>query len=115
MRPEAPFSAPWEAQAFALAVGLSDQGVFEWREFSTALGAEIKAAETSGREAGYYLLWLAALEKLLAGKGVVSPVVLAAREAAVKEASLVPAHKVPSAVQGMVGPPASSRHREEEA
>ncbi|SDR32613.1 nitrile hydratase accessory protein [Rhizobiales bacterium GAS191] len=97
MRPETPFSAPWEAQAFALAVGLSDQGVFEWREFSAALGAEIKAAEVQGREDSYYALWLAALEKLLAGKGVVSAVVLDAREAAVREASLVPSHPAPGA------------------
>ena len=67
--PEAPFREPWEAQAFALAVELSDKGVFEWREFSLALGSEIKAAEAQGRDEPYYALWLAALEKLLAGKG----------------------------------------------
>jgi nitrile hydratase accessory protein len=92
MRPEAPFSDPWEAQAFALAVELSDKGVFAWREFSAALGAEIKAAEAQGREATYYSLWLAALERLLAGKGVVSAVVLDARQAAVKEAGASRAH-----------------------
>ena len=90
--PEAPFREPWEAQAFALAVELSDKGAFEWREFSLALGAEIKAAETQGRDTRYYELWLAALERLLAGKGVVSSVVVDAREAAMKAASASQAH-----------------------
>ena len=84
--PEAPFREPWEAQAFALAVELSDKGVFEWREFSLALGGEIKAAEAQGRDEPYYALWLAALERLLAGKGVVSAVVVDAREASMKVA-----------------------------
>jgi nitrile hydratase accessory protein len=90
--PEAPFREPWEAQAFALAVELSDKGVFEWREFSLALGAEIKAAEGQGKDEPYYVLWLAALEKLLAGKGVVSPVVVDARQAAMKAANAAQAH-----------------------
>ncbi len=94
MRPEveAPFREPWEAQAFALAVELSDKGVFEWREFSQALGAEIKIAQAQGEEVRYYALWLAALEKLLAGKGVVSAVVVDAREAAMKAANGAEAH-----------------------
>ncbi|MBV8770126.1 MAG: nitrile hydratase accessory protein [Hyphomicrobiales bacterium] len=86
MRPEAPFREPWEAQAFALAVELSDRGVFEWREFSLMLGAEIRSAQERGRDEPYYALWLAALERLLAGKGVVSTVVIDAREAAMKSA-----------------------------
>jgi len=90
----APFSAPWEAQAFAIAVDLSDRGVFQWHEFAAALGAEIKAAEAQGRDEPYYAFWLAALVKLLAGKAVVSAVVLDAREAAVREASLLPQHPV---------------------
>jgi nitrile hydratase accessory protein len=92
MRPEAPFSAPWEAQAFALAVALADKGAFAWREFSEALGAEIKAAEGQGREDPYYALWLVALERLLARKGVVSTVLLTAREAAVKEEAALATH-----------------------
>jgi nitrile hydratase accessory protein len=92
MLPEAPFREPWEAQAFALAVGLSDKGVFEWREFSMALGAKIKAAEAQGRTERYYALWLAALENLLASKRIVSAVVVDAREAAMREASAAQTH-----------------------
>jgi nitrile hydratase accessory protein len=97
MRPEAPFTAPWEAQAFALAVALADKGAFAWREFSEALGAEIRAAEEQGREDPYYALWLLALEKLLSRKGVVSAVVLTAREAAVK-AQATTAHSLAGAL-----------------
>jgi nitrile hydratase accessory protein len=82
-RPETPFAEPWEAQAFALAVALADQGMFAWREFATALGAEIRLDEAGESERGYYELWLAALEKLLVGKGLVSNIVVDAREAAI--------------------------------
>jgi nitrile hydratase accessory protein len=85
MRPETPFGAPWEAQAFALAVALADRGAFAWREFSEALGAEIKASEARGRDDAYYALWLVALEKLIARKGIVSNVLLEAREATVRQ------------------------------
>jgi nitrile hydratase accessory protein len=94
MQPQTPFAAPWEAQAFALAVALADKGAFAWREFSEALGAEIRAAEEQGREIPYYALWLLALEKLLSRKGVVSTVLLTAREAAV-QAEAASAHGRP--------------------
>ncbi|MBV9518296.1 MAG: nitrile hydratase accessory protein [Hyphomicrobiales bacterium] len=93
MRPDAPFREPWEAQAFALAVELSDKGIFEWREFSLALGAEIQSAQAQGRDEDYYALWLTALERLLAGKGIVSGVVIDAREAALKSAQALDAHR----------------------
>ena len=38
------FNEPWEAQAFALAVRLSETGRFSWREWTTALSQEIQAA-----------------------------------------------------------------------
>ena len=34
------FTEPWQAQAFALAVKLSEQGHFTWKEWATALAAE---------------------------------------------------------------------------
>lgn len=38
------FSEPWQAQAFALAVRLSEAGYFSWKEWSEVFGAELKAA-----------------------------------------------------------------------
>ena len=67
------FGAPWEAQAFAMALALHARGVFTWPEWAAALGAEIKRAQAAGdpdRGDTYYRHWLAALERLVAEKGV---------------------------------------------
>jgi nitrile hydratase accessory protein len=67
------FAAPWQAHAFAMVVALHEKGLFTWPEWAAALAAEIKAAQAAGdRDTGetYYAHWLAALERLLAGKRV---------------------------------------------
>ena len=69
------FREPWEAQAFAMALALQQRGVFTWSEWATALGEEIKRAQAAGDpDSGdtYYKHWLAALERLVARKGVAS-------------------------------------------
>ena len=66
------FRAPWEAQAFGLALALHERGIFTWREWADALAAEIKCADTPDDGTRYYEYWLAALEKLAAAKGLVS-------------------------------------------
>ena len=73
------FREPWEAQAFAIAVALHDRGVFTWGEWTERLGAEIKRAQAAGDpDTGetYYHHWLAALERLVAQKGVTTSDVL---------------------------------------
>ena len=62
------FAEPWEAQAFAMAVKLHERGVFTWGEWAETLGAELHAHA----ERPYYESWLAALEKLVEAKGVMS-------------------------------------------
>jgi hypothetical protein len=42
------FAEPWEAQAFALAVKLSEQGHFTWKEWAAALANELNAARSRG-------------------------------------------------------------------
>ena len=67
------FSEPWEAEAFALAVSLNERGVFTWSEWAQILGDEIKKAQAAGDpDTGetYYHHWLAALERVLAEKGL---------------------------------------------
>jgi nitrile hydratase accessory protein len=69
------FREPWEAQAFAMALALYDKGLFTWSEWAATLAAEIKRAQAAGDpDTGetYYLHWLAALERLVAEKGVAS-------------------------------------------
>ena len=68
------FNAPWEAQAFAMAVSLHARGVFTWREWADALVAELAAAAARGEPddgSHYYEHWLAALEKLVARKKLI--------------------------------------------
>ncbi len=67
------FREPWEAQAFAMTLALHERGVFTWTEWAEALSREIKRAQAAGDpDTGetYYLHWLAALENLVAEKGV---------------------------------------------
>ena len=74
------FREPWEAQAFALAVALNARSLFTWTEWAAALGEEIKRAQAAGDpDLGntYYRHWLAALERLVAHKGLTSAAMLA--------------------------------------
>jgi len=74
------FRAPWEAEAFALALSLNARGVFTWTEWAAALGDEIKKAQTAGDpDTGetYYHHWLATLERIVAAKGLADARLLA--------------------------------------
>jgi nitrile hydratase accessory protein len=62
------FAEPWEAQAFAMAVKLNEAGVFGWSEWAETLGAALKAEP----QRPYYESWLAALERLVESKGVMT-------------------------------------------
>ena len=67
------FAAPWEAQAFAMTLALYDRGLFTWPEWAATLAAQIKRAQGAGDpDTGdtYYSHWLAALETIVADKGV---------------------------------------------
>ncbi len=69
------FREPWEAQAFSMAVALHERGVFTWPEWAATLADEIKRAQAAGDpDTGetYYRHWLAALERLVADKGIAS-------------------------------------------
>jgi len=67
------FAEPWQAQAFALAVRLSAQGHFTWKEWAAALAEELKSAADRGEPddgSRYYEHWLAALERLVSAKAL---------------------------------------------
>ncbi len=79
------FAEPWQAQAFALAVRLSEQGHYTWKEWAAALAAQLQAADERGEPddgSRYYEHWLAALESLVVAKGLVYPAALNARKEA---------------------------------
>jgi nitrile hydratase accessory protein len=65
------FAEPWQAQAFALAVRLSAQGYFTWKEWAGTLADELQAAADRGEPddgSHYYEHWLAALERLVTSR-----------------------------------------------
>ena len=67
------FQYAWQAQAFAMAVRLSQQGYFTWKEWASALAEELRAAEQHGEPddgTRYYAHWLAALERLVTERGL---------------------------------------------
>lgn len=67
------FAEPWQAQAFAIAVRLSDEGHFTWGEWAAALGEQLQAAAERGEPddgSRYYEYWLAALERLVTKKNL---------------------------------------------
>jgi nitrile hydratase accessory protein len=77
------FRAPWEAQAFAMAVMLHERGYFTWKEWAARLADEIAAARAAGDPddgSRYYYYWLTALEKLVAEKRLVKSDELATRK-----------------------------------
>ena len=79
------FAEPWQAQAFALAVRLSAQGHFTWKEWAAALADELKAAADRGEPdngSRYYEHWLAALERLVTSKNLSNPAEMDARKEA---------------------------------
>jgi nitrile hydratase accessory protein len=92
------FVEPWQAQAFALAIKLSEEGHFTWKEWSAALGSELRAATSSGEPddgSRYYHHWLAALERLVTAKGLVDSAALVARKKAWTEAYRRTPHGMP--------------------
>jgi nitrile hydratase accessory protein len=66
------FRAPWQAQAFAMALALYERGLFTWPEWAQALADRIQMAPAQpGEDAGdaYYRQWLETLEGMVAAKG----------------------------------------------
>ncbi len=77
------FQEPWEGRAFGLAVALRDQEVFHWEAFRRQLMAAIAQADrrpAGDARPGYYESWLAALQKLLVERGLVTATEIEQRE-----------------------------------
>jgi nitrile hydratase accessory protein len=92
------FAEPWQAQAFALAVKLSEQGYFTWKEWAASLAEELQAAARRGEPddgSRYYEHWLTALERLVTAKGLTDQAALLTRRDAWAEAYRATPHGTP--------------------
>lgn len=73
--PDRPFDKVWKARAHAMAVRLSEAGVFTWAEWTKQLGEELKGNE-AGTEAdqdeAYYVAWQNALERIVLARQVMT-------------------------------------------
>jgi nitrile hydratase accessory protein len=79
------FAAPWESQAFGLALALREAGHIGWEDFRQRLITEIASWEAShgaGDEWSYYRCWLRALEQAVSSRGLVGAADLRDRTAA---------------------------------
>jgi nitrile hydratase accessory protein len=89
------FNEPWEAEAFALAVRLSEAGYFTWSEWSALLATQIKAAQAGGDpDLGktYYHHWLETLEQMCVTKGLVQSADMRRRKGEWRQAYLNTPH-----------------------
>ena len=92
------FGAPWQAQAFALALALHERGVFTWPEWAAALTDAIRRAQAQGdpdHGDTYYRHWLDALERLVISKGLADADRLHALEHAWEAAAARTPHGLP--------------------
>jgi nitrile hydratase accessory protein len=92
------FTEPWQAQAFALALALQQEGLIAAGEWTDALAAAIKRAQTEGDPDlgdSYYVHWLSALEELVRLKELSNTEEIAARVEAWRRSYLSTPHGKP--------------------
>ena len=92
------FSEPWEAQAFAIVVTLSDSGYFTWEEWPNTLTETISRAEAEGGPSDgsdYYVNWVTALEQILKCKKLADDLSLASLKAEWEQAYKLTPHGKP--------------------
>jgi nitrile hydratase accessory protein len=102
------FAEPWQAQAFALAVKLSEAGHFTWKEWAAALADELENAARRGEPddgSHYYDHWLAALERLVTAKGLADRAALLERKEAWADAYRHTPHGKPIELRARPGSP----------
>lgn len=95
---DAAFAEPWQAQLFALTVGLSEGGCFGWPEWVAAFSRGLERAAGGGAPVDgsqYYQVWLETLEDYLVERGLTSEQSLLSLKQAWSEAYLRTPHGKP--------------------
>ncbi len=90
------FSEPWEAQAFALVIGLYEKGAFTWNEWATVLSSTIHSDDGC---TSYYELWLKALETIVMQKALANKDEIFVRKTEWQKALLATPHGQPIELQ----------------
>ncbi|MER8642153.1 nitrile hydratase accessory protein [Mesorhizobium sp. M1252] len=98
------FAEPWQAEAFAMTVALHDKGLFSWAEWADALSAQVNKPGAASDGNDYYEHWLAALETLLAAKGVAGKSDVDTLAAAWERAAHATPHGKPILLENDPGP-----------
>lgn len=88
------FAEPWQAQAFAMAVRLHEQGHFTWPDWAAELSRQIAAAGPADATE-YYEHWLVTLEVLVAGRELATADELVERREAWRRAASATPHGQP--------------------
>lgn len=102
------FAEDWQAEAFALTVRLYEAGCFTWPEWAAALADVLSEVRDRGEVddgSRYYDHWLAALERLVTAKQLLSGSDLARRKAAWVEAYVSTPHGHPVELRAGLGTP----------
>jgi nitrile hydratase accessory protein len=92
------FEEAWQAEAFALTVRLHETGCFTWSEWAATLAAVLREVRDRGEPddgSDYYDHWLAALERMVTAKQMVTTSDLDRRKAAWTQAYLATPHGQP--------------------
>lgn len=79
---DAVFAEPWEARAFAMAVALNEQGLFEWPQWADIFSVNLKTNEASDAPRSYYQVWMMTLEEIVEAKGIADTQTRVARQQA---------------------------------
>jgi nitrile hydratase accessory protein len=93
-----PFREPWQAKAFALVVLLHREGHLAWDDWVQTLAAEIRASPQRADEdadQAYHRQFLAALERVVAARGLVELEAMVRRKQAWRKAYLNTPHGQP--------------------
>lgn len=88
------FAEPWQAQAFALALQLSEAGHFTWAEWVETLSAVLCDAPPDDGSS-YYARWLVALERICLAKSLTESTTLDGRARAWADAYRTTPHGRP--------------------
>lgn len=102
------FAQPWEADAFVIAVALSQRGYFSWPQWVEQFAQEIRDFPQRSDESAhtaYYRQWLSCLEKILSQHHLIPMSELLIREEQWRQAFLNTPHGSPVDLAAASCPP----------